>query len=80
MNDYFFSFQSLTQAHEAKRSLKQQGIEAEIVNTPLSHSAGGCGYSVKVSGSDAQAASLHLKGVKLPFQKIFVSRGNIDRR
>ena len=49
MNEYVFTFRSLTQAQQAAVILRRGGLDAMVLRTPRSLSDLGCGYGVRTS-------------------------------
>jgi len=78
MNEYYFSFRSLTQAHAARRMLQQHGIESSIVTIPMKYTKEGCNHSLKVSEKDIKISISHLHRAKLEYQKMFVIPASND--
>ena len=49
MNDYYFTFRSVTRAQRALRALTDARIPAELRRTPGPLAKNGCGYCLRVS-------------------------------
>lgn len=60
MNNYYFTFRSVTQAQNALLVLSRRGITGELVHAPIGSSENGCSYAVRVKRSDGYFAALYL--------------------
>ena len=58
MEQYYFTFRSVTAAMEGQRELERTGIRAAMVRTPTALRKQGCGYSLRVSTYAAAEAIL----------------------
>ena len=48
MNDYYFTYRSVTSAQRALRALTDAGIPAQLRRTPGPLAKNGCGYCLRV--------------------------------
>ena len=48
MNDYYFTFRSVTAAMQGRQLLQRGGITAAAVRTPMELRQQGCGYSLRL--------------------------------
>ena len=62
MNDYYFTYRSVTLAQRALRALTDAGIPARLRRTPGPLAKNGCGYCLQVSSGRAGAAAETLRG------------------
>lgn len=62
MNDYYFTYRSVTLAQRALRALTDAGIPARLRRTPGPLAKNGCGYCLQVSPGRAGAAAETLRG------------------
>lgn len=58
MEQYYFTFRSVTAAMEGQKKLERVGIRASMVRTPIGLREQGCGYSLRVSAYAAAEAIL----------------------
>lgn len=57
MQKYLIMCRSITYAQRAQRALERAGIYGAVVRVPVELSENGCGYGVRVSQRDVDAAS-----------------------
>ena len=73
MNDYYFTYRSVTPAQRALRTLTESGVPARLRRTPGALAKNGCGYCLQVSPDRAGAAAKILRGAGV--QGVWVRRG-----
>ena len=71
MMQYYFTFQSLTQAQTALHHIGRRGISAALRRTPTDLSARGCGYSVSVPENTVRAAAATLNGMAIAYRGLY---------
>lgn len=62
MNDYYFTYRSVTSAQRALRSLTDAGIPTQLRRTPGPLAKNGCGYCLRVSAGRIAQAAQALRG------------------
>ena len=80
MSEYFITFRSVTLAQRGEGFLRKNGIGCTLQRTPRWMEAQGCGYCLRLRGSDAQQAVRMLRSGKIQFRKIYIQRteGNVE--
>ncbi len=71
MYEYYFTFRSLTRAQQAVQLLRGQALGGELVRIPKALTSMGCGYAVRVYGSDSYPAAAMLRTAGVGFERIF---------
>ena len=74
MNDYYFTYRSVTQAQRALRALTDAGIPAQLRRTPGSLAKNGCGYCLRVTPRRIVQAADALRGTGA--QGLWLRRGD----
>lgn len=75
MMEYFFTFQSLTQAQAGLRVLKNRGIAASLKRTPRQLALRGCGYSLAVAEPVVHSAAATMHGADIRYNRLYRVRG-----
>ena len=70
MNEFYFTFRSMTAAQQGSMELGMYGIPAAFLRTPRALSELGCGYAVRVGPGDGQRAAAALRRSGIRFEKI----------
>lgn len=65
MTHYFLSCRSLTYGQRTQKALERAGITAQLTRSPVSITAEGCGYLVKIATQRLSAALDVLKAASL---------------
>ncbi len=65
------TFRSVTPAQRAEQLLQRFGIGCRIQRTPRWMEKQGCGYSLRVSYTDADQCAELLRQREIPFRKIY---------
>ena len=71
MNEYVFTFRSLTQAQKAAAVLTKLGISCGILRTPSALSDMGCGYGIRVRELSASSVAMVLRQQGIAYGKSF---------
>ena len=71
MGSYFITFRSVTFAQHAQRILRRENIPCQLQRTPKLLTTRGCGYCLRLRGSDALAAVAHLQGEQIAYGKLY---------
>lgn len=71
MNEFYFTFRSVTQAQAGLAALTQQGIPSTLVRIPKRLSQIGCGYALKLPAEHGHAAGAALRRESVPFKRCF---------
>ncbi len=74
MNDYYFTYRSVTLAQRALRTLTEAGIPARLRRTPGALARNGCGYCLQVSPRWSGAAAQALRDTGA--QGLWLRRGD----
>lgn len=72
MNDYYFTFRSITTARLAGAVLQRAGISYTLLRTPKSMAGQGCGYSLRLRQSQGGEAAAALRRAEVRFQRIYL--------
>ena len=75
MNDYYFTFRSITTAQIGSAALHDAGLPHVLLRTPKAMAWQGCGYSLRVAQELYARALELLRRERLPFQRIYRRRG-----
>lgn len=70
MNEFYFTFRSMTAAQQGSMELSMYGIPAAFLRTPRMLSDLGCGYAVRVGAGDALRSVSALRKSGIQFEKI----------
>lgn len=80
-HDWLITFRSVTYAQKAERRLKGAGIDCTLQRTPRELSEQGCGYCLRLRGTDTAAAVTLLRENQLAFGKVYaLSSGHPEER
>ena len=71
MNDYYFTFRSVTAAMQGRQLLQKNGLSAAAVRTPMELRQQGCGYSLRVPPRIASRARAELDRGGVPYRRIY---------
>ena len=82
MSPYFITFRSITAAQRGERLLQKNGIRCQISRTPRWMEEQGCGYCLRMRGTDALAAVHLLREQEVNYGKIYaiMDSGKIEER
>ncbi|MDR0889722.1 MAG: DUF3343 domain-containing protein [Oscillospiraceae bacterium] len=72
MYDYFFTFRTVTSAQSAAKTLTRAGIRNAMARTARQVQQMGCGYSIRVSANNYNAAKDALRHAGDRFSKIYM--------
>ena len=75
MNDYYFTFRSITTAQTGSAALHDASLPHVLLRTPKAMARQGCGYSLRVAQELYARALELLRRERLPFQRIYRRRG-----
>ena len=79
--DWLITFRSVTFAQKGERLLKNDGIDCTLQRTPRELSERGCGYCLRIRGTDAVAAMELLKEKQLAYGRVYsLSSGRPEER
>lgn len=70
-NEWLITFRSVTLAQRGERLLRSHNIPCAMQRTPKKLTERGCGYCLRLRGTDAPRAVELLQGEKLPFERIY---------
>ena len=73
---WLITFRSVTYAQKAERLLKKLGIACTLQRTPKELSSRGCGYCLRMQGTDAIKAAQQLQKAQFLYEKIYVIMEN----
>ena len=81
-NDWLITFRSITFAQKGEGKLRQAGIFCDLHRTPRLLSERGCGYCLRLRGTDAMQAVELLRREKLPYEKLYALKedGSTEER
>ena len=71
MNDYYFTFRSVTAAMQGGQLLRRNGVPSATVRTPMELRQQGCGYSLRVRGDTVARAKQALKQAEIQYSSIY---------
>ena len=71
MNDYDFTFRSVTAAMQGGQLLRQNGVPAATVRTPMELRQQGCGYSLRVGERVYRRAKELLDRANTPYRRLY---------
>ena len=79
MNDCLITFRSVTPAQRAEAALRRAGMDCRMQRTPRWMEEQGCGYSLRLSTGQIQAAAELLRTKGIVFRKIYLrSEGKME--
>ena len=70
-NEWLITFRSVTFAQRGERVLRNRGIPCAMQRTPKKLTERGCGYCLRLRGTDALKAVEILRREKLSFEKVY---------
>jgi len=70
MNEYYFTFRSITLAQQALDVLTKNGISAILLRSPKRVSKAGCGFAVRVNAQSAMYAKKTLERYNIRFENM----------
>lgn len=81
-NNWLITFRSVTFAQKAERALKKAGITCTMQRTPRELSQRGCGYCLRLRGTDAMAAVQLLREQEISYGKTYalIDSGRMEER
>lgn len=71
MNDYYFTFRSVTAAMQGRQLLHKSGVPVAAVRTPMELRQQGCGYSLRVGERVYGRAKELLDRVGASYRRIY---------
>ena len=71
MNDFYFTFRSVTGAQRGQRALQKENIRSNLLRAPKSMSANGCGYALTVRSGEERAAAAALGIWGVEYQRVY---------
>ena len=71
MLDYYFTFRSVTFAQRAQQELAKMRIPASLLRAPISMSAKGCGYALRLRAKDVARAAEIFRSHGVPFSALY---------
>lgn len=71
MNDYYFTFRSITTAQTGAAALQAAGLRHVLLRTPKVMAQQGCGYSLRVAAAWAAQAAQCLRQAGASYQRIY---------
>lgn len=72
MNEYVFTFQSMTAAQQAAIILTKEGIPAQLIRAPKQVSSYGCSHAVRVPHHVLQKTMSALYRASMNWERIFL--------
>lgn len=81
-NEWLITFRSVTFAQRGERLLRSRNIPCAMQRTPKKLTERGCGYCLRLRGTDTPKAVEFLRGERLPFERIYalMDDGNTEER
>ena len=81
-NEWLITFRSITFAQKAQWALSRRKIRCTLQRTPKALTERGCGYCLRISGSDAVSALTVLQQEKLKYEKLYAigEGGDMEER
>lgn len=76
MQQYYFTFRSVTAAMEGRKDLERAGIRAQMVRTPIQLRKQGCGYSLRVAQQSYRASEAILSQGERRYQRCYLRSGD----
>lgn len=70
-NDWIITFRSVTYAQKGESVLQDAGIRCRLQRTPKELSQRGCGYCLRLRGSDAVAAVQLLQDKDVAYERTY---------
>lgn len=74
MNACMITFRSVTPAQRGEGVLKRAGMLCTLQRTPRHMEEQGCGYGLKLPGSQIPEAVALLRSNQIPFRKVYLFR------
>jgi hypothetical protein len=71
MYDYYFTFKSITGAQMGESLLIRQGVRVRLLRSPTFLSQNGCGYALKLRGSDVSNAARILRLARVSYNGLY---------
>ena len=71
MRFYFITFRSVTYAQQGERLLKGSGFRCVLQRTPRWMEEQGCGYCIRLAGSEVPDALALLRRNQLSWRKVY---------
>ena len=71
MEEYLFTFRSITTAQRGKLTLERNQITSRLSRTPRVLASAGCGYCLRIRPADAGAAAKLLREAGIQVQKYY---------
>lgn len=71
MNDYYFTFRSITTAQTGSAALHDAGLPHVLLRTPKAMAWQGCGYSLRVTAARAAVTAQCLQEAGAAYQRIY---------
>ncbi len=79
--DFLITFRSVTFAQRGEGALQKMGIDCHLRRTPRELAGRGCGYCLHIRSRDALAAVELLRGLQIPFGKVYaITGGTMEER
>lgn len=72
MQQYYFTFRSVTAAMQEQKRLEDAGVRSKMLRTPTALRKQGCGYSLSVSQQAYSAAQAILSHGEKRYQRIYL--------
>ena len=76
MKDCFITFRTVTPAQRGEGILRRAGVDCMLRRTPRWMEEQGCGYSLRLPGTQAQTACEILKEQGIAYRKVYLRRDN----
>lgn len=70
-NEWLITFRSVTFAQRGERALRSRGLQCVMQRTPKKLTERGCGYCLRLRGTDVPTATEILRREKLPYEKLY---------
>lgn len=71
MRDHCITFRSVTYAQKGENTVQRAGIACVMQRTPRWMEEQGCGYCLRLRGTDIPAAVALLRRKQVPFRKVY---------
>lgn len=81
-NEWLITFRSVTFAQRGERALRSRQIPCRMQRTPKYLTERGCGYCLRLQGTDALQAVEILRREKLAYEKLYAMKedGSTEER
>lgn len=73
--EWIVTFRSVTFAQKGERVLRRRGMDCRLARTPKQLSERGCGYCLRLRGTDAMPAVTILRSEAVEFEKVYAKIG-----